>query len=116
MRKWIDDMLNKLGARQISWITLIVAYVIILSIVAAVSISETKYELWQFKYAQQSDTLGYLDSGSEGVFSYGPYVDIASGNWKVSIDYEADKDTRFDVVYHAADGTIKLYRCSGYVQ
>ena len=106
MRKWIDDMLNKLGTRQISWITLIVAYVIILSIVAAVSISETKYELWQFKYAQQSDTLGYLDSGSEGVFSYGPYVDIASGNWKVSIDYEADKDTRFDVVYHAADGTI----------
>lgn len=108
MGKVINDLLNKLTTRQMTWLILSIGYVIVLCIIGIIPLSETGFELDDFEYTMESSKVGFVDSGDKGIFSYGPYIDFSSGNWKISIDYKTDKDTKFDIVCHDADNAIEV--------
>ena len=44
----------------------------------------------------QEMTVSEADNFS-GVFTYGPYIDIKKGNYKITVDYRTDTDIRFQV-------------------
>lgn len=103
MRKFIDDLLNKLTTRQMSWLILILGYVFVLCVLGSIQLSENKLFLTQTQYHDRVN-IGTTDvSESDGSFYLGPDLDLANGNWKVTIQYETEKDTKYDLLYRDSD-------------
>ncbi len=70
--------------------------------------STGEYNPGHFMYAGGRDeTAGFIDTGEAGIFSYGPYANVKKGNYKITIEYEADTDMEFDVV---TKGTRALFQ------
>ena len=84
---------------------IIADFLIVIAFLHAFQVYEV-YRLDDFYYTVDGGTAGYIDSGGAGIFSYGPYVDLDSGNYETIITYVTDTGASFDIVYKDAEGAI----------
>lgn len=89
----------------ISFLIFIIGIFIVLSFKNAIQVCEA-YELDQLLYSSDSGTVGYIDGGDAGIFSYGPYINLNRSNYEIKIIYDTEVDASFDVVYKTVDGTL----------
>ena len=50
------------------------------------------YGLDELMYTSAGEPVGRMDNGEAGIFSYGPYVNLNKGNYKVTVMYQTDTD------------------------
>lgn len=91
----------------ISSAVIVVGILIIIAFLHTFQVQK-KYNLNEFAYTVEEDTVGCIDSGDAGIFSYGSYADMGKGNYKVIITYDTDEDASFDVVYQKDGAMITL--------
>lgn len=95
--KVTNKFLNKFSANAISTAVLLLAYFVLLSVFCNTYFTSYDYSLSSFKYSVDDLGIGIINGGPERAFSYGPYTNLNSGNWKITIDYKADKEQSFDI-------------------
>lgn len=93
----------------LSYMIIIVNIAVVLGI-AMIMMRNHYYAPDQLSYNIPNENIGYTDSGPQCIFSYGPYVSLDKGNYKVEIYYETDTDTTFDVCYVDEDGRATLLK------
>lgn len=93
--------------RQIiqSFIILVISVVIVLEIAVSIT-GNVMYTPDQLSYNISNETVGYTDSGPQGIFSYGPYINLRKGYYKITIQYKTDIDTMYDICYKDENGTL----------
>lgn len=102
MNKYIEE--HSIQLMQ-SILILVVSIVIVLG-VTVLMIGNVVYMLEQFFYNITNERIGYTDDGPQGIFSYGPYINLRKGSYKIAIHYETDTDTQFDICYKDEDGNL----------
>lgn len=95
---FIDRILNKFSAKQISWVVILVSYLAVVLCVSFIVVTTHKYSLDDFNYSYNEMEVGVVEDGPESHFSYGPYTNLKSGNWKIEIEYESEYDQGFDII------------------
>lgn len=86
------------------FMVLIVSLSVVL-VVAASIFRSSNYAPNQLAYTIINEETGYTDNGPQGVFSYGPYINLEKGNYEIIIYYETDTDTTFDICYRDESDT-----------
>lgn len=81
-----------------SCVIMIVSAVIVFSAMVTMA-GNVVYDPDQLCYNIKSGKTGYADNGPKGVFSYGPYINLKKGNSKITIWYDTDTNTTFDICY-----------------
>lgn len=87
----------------LSYVIIIVNIAVVVS-VAITMFRSTSYTPDQLSYNIPCEKIGYTNSGPQCIFSYGPYISLDKGNYKVTIYYETDTDTTYDICYVDEDG------------
>ncbi len=64
------------------------------------------YGLDELMYTSAGEPVGRMDNGEAGIFSYGPYVNLNKGNYKVTVMYQTDTDASFDIAYKDEKGAL----------
>lgn len=95
--KFIDNILNKFSAKQISIIVILIGYFVILISFYNEYFTSYSYGLTSFSYSVEDQGIGVINEGTEGIFSQGPYTNLGSGNWKITIEYQTEKEQSFDI-------------------
>jgi len=90
---------------------LTVSAVIVFSVMVAIT-GNVVYAPDQLLYNIADEKIGYADNGPRGIFSYGPYINLRKGNYKITIAYDTDTNTTFDMCYKDENG-ILLEMASG---
>lgn len=87
----------------LSFVIIIVNIAVVVSVVITM-FRNTSYTPDQLSYNIPCEIIGYTNSGPQCIFSYGPYVSLDKGNYKVTIYYETDTDTTYDICFVDEDG------------
>ena len=95
------------GTQFLSYMIIIVNIAVVLG-TAIFVFRGYNYAPDQLSYNIPNEKIGYTDNGPQCIFSYGPYVSLDKGNYKVAIHYETDTDTTYDVCYLDEDGKATL--------
>lgn len=88
-----------------SFLIMVADIVIVLGIFVSMT-GKVTYTPDQLSYNIMNEKIGYVDSGSPGVFSYGPYINLRKGSYRIEIHYETDTDTEFDICYKDEDSIL----------
>ncbi len=102
IRKYISGHFIQLTQ---SFLILAVSAIIVIGAIVFIS-GNVEYMPEQLWYDITNEKPGYTDGGQPGVFSYGPYVSLSKGSYKIAIHYETDTDTEFDICYKDKNGAL----------
>ena len=97
MKSRMEEIWTKY-ARVISCIVLLCCVAMVFVVGKKLGLKEV-YAPGHFSYRSGTNTVGYIEAGDEGGFSYGPYTNLRKGNYEVTVEYMTDTDMEFDIIF-----------------
>lgn len=86
---------------------LIVSVLVIWYVAVTMRPQSINYEKEQLPYTSNTNKVGYIDNGTSGIFSYGPYMNLEKGSYKITFFYETDSETTYDMCYQDENKSIE---------
>ncbi len=90
-----------------SCVILIVSVLVVWYVAVTMLPQSINYTKEQLPYTSKTSKVGYIDNGTSGVFSYGPYMNLEKGSYRITIYYETDSETTYDMCYQDGNKSIQ---------